>query len=356
MLRFSRFLAVCAAITLAVLCLAIPASSQKTYVAGCGTNKVYYLNPIMGSQAAIDLAGCPSDVVITSNGLTAYATSLYGNIVQQIDVTTNTKIGGGIATPLTPTRLALGNSDARLYVANQSASAPHLTVVDITKKNGVRVNKVIAQLDLTKYVQGADTAYAVTTYHNATAKTDTLAVGTFSGFVLLFDTTGKTITYKGYWNAGPGVSDLVFSKDGLKLYFVLTANFGDGNLLVADVATMTIRKGLALGNGLQPLASGALQPSGATLYVTSPTTDEFYMVDTATDTLKSTVPLQSGSQAFGITAFNLGTAQGGLTLFVTDTAHSQVYTYTKKTLGTIILEPGAAPFGIAVTTKNWQVP
>jgi probable HAF family extracellular repeat protein/YVTN family beta-propeller protein len=349
--RFTRFLAVSAAITLAVLCLAIPAFSQKTYVAGFATNKVYYFNPIMGSQTVIDLPGNPFDVVITTDGLTAYVSCLYGNTVAVIDVTTN-NISATIETPLTPSRLAIGNSESRLYVANQSLTAPHLTVVDITKRKGARLNKVVAQLDLNAYVPGADTAYAVATYHNAVAKKDLMAVGTISGHVLLFDTTNKGITYKGHWYVGIGVSDLVFSKDGTKLYFVLLGGGIDGNLLVADVASFTVSKGLVLGDSSNPLGSGVL--NGKTLYVTGPADSKFYKINTATDTLAGTVPLPAGSTPFDIAAFNLGAAQGGLTLFMTDTAHSQLDTFSKKTLGVITLEPGATPYGIAVTTKNWQ--
>jgi hypothetical protein len=99
-----------------------------------------------------------------------------------------------------------------------------------------------------------------------------------------------------------------------------------------------------------------LRTNGAALYVTQPAGEQFYTIDTVTDTLKSTIPLPADSQVFGIAVFNLGAAQGGLTLFMTDALQSQIYTYAKGVLGTILLEPGAAPYGIAVTPKNWQVP
>ena len=342
---------------LVVAGLAVTASAQKTYIAGYGVDKVYYFNPIKGSSAVIPMIGNPFDVVITGDGSTAYVTLTTGDAIGVINVATN-QVVTTIPTAPFPVRMSIDNSESRLYVTHGGTSV--VTTIDITRyRNGQRANRVVTLTDWTAQAPSAGHGFAVAVQESR----NLLTVGTLSGYVLFFNTSGRAPRLIGRTWVSSGVSDLCFSADGAKVYAALdsgaTLSRGvRGNLLVMDARSQAVRKGLSLGNGADPIGSLAMRPNGDDLYASGPGSGQIYDINTRTDRLSDTILLAAGSSPYSLAAFNLGAAQGGLTLFITDIAQGQLDMYANPTkeLTTISFDPSAFPFGMAVTSVHWQVP
>jgi DNA-binding beta-propeller fold protein YncE len=241
--------------------------------------------------------------------------------------------------------MAIGNDDTRLYVANMTVSAPHVTIIDISPRpGGGRKNAVVGSIDLGS--QGARSAYTVA------AMGVFLAVGTQSGHVVVYDTSKIPVKCLATREIGARVKHLTFSPLGTKLYALLASSRGAvdengaptpaGNVQVLRFPSLALKSVLSLGTSELRRATVV---NNAYLYLTD-LRGNLHVIDIGTDTLLSTTNL--GSQLSGITA-------NESKVFVTDPTRSLILTIVPtgdsrkdRLEKPIFLEDRAVPIGLVV--------
>ncbi|MDO8557980.1 MAG: hypothetical protein Q7S09_02170 [bacterium] len=341
MSRASRFVF---ALTFAVLAVIRPVSAEELYVANFGNGTVSHVVTNGSKVTNIAVGGGPRDVVSTADGAYIYiAQQTIGGIA--VIRTSDNAVLSGIATPSSPTKIAIGNSDTRLYVANNTLAAPHVTIVNISPNpNGTRANVVIGSIDLSS--QGASFATTVATFGSF------LAIGTESGHVFLYDTSTSPVTLLANRTIGVIVKHISFAPGGTKLYVILGSYIdaidGDGNptlfgnVHVLEVSSLVVKT--VLGAGLNELQYGGII-DGLYLYITS-IDGNLFSVDAATDTLLNT--LFVGSQLAGF-------ATTDRKLYAANPAENLVQTVVlgrtpvnDRVDGSTVLPLGSSPLSVAV--------
>lgn len=308
--------------------------AEDVYVAGFAAKKLYRVGP-GGIVTSIPMPAHPFDMVLTADGAFLYVSHPTSGTISVVR-TADDRIVASLPAP-SPAKLAIGNNDRRLYVATNSVAGPHVWAIDISPAAGGRRNAGLASLDLSSH--GANSAYTVA------ARGDSLAVGTQTGHVLLFDTSHAAPRLIEARQTGARVMHVLFSPLGTKLYALLATPAGGGNLHVFRIDGLEPK--IILSAGRSELKSGAVLDT-AHLYVAD-VRGVLHVIDIGTDTVEASMPL--GRQAGGITT-------AGGRLFVSDPAANAIRTIIPaghyapgKVERTVILDKHAAPVGLAARRR-----
>lgn len=322
--------------------------AEDLYVAGFAAKKVYHISSDGRSLKAIPLPGNPFDEVISADGAFLYVSHPSANSVSVIRTAYDTPVAV-IGVPSSPRKMAIGNNDTRLYVANNTVSAPHVTIVDISAQpGGGRKNAVLGSIDLSP--QGANSAYTVAAFGAF------LAVGTQSGHVLLYDTSAIPARFLAKRGIGARVMHVVFSPFGTKLYTLLATPKGatdengaatpPGNLHVLRAPSLALKSALSVGRS--ELKHGVVV-KGSYVYATDVRGD-LHVIDIGTDIVLYTAHL--GHQLAGI-----ATTEGKV--FVADPARNLIQTIIpaaqsrRDRVGSSVqLENSAVPVGVVALSDG----
>lgn len=329
---------------LAILCVLASGigAASDVYVAGFGTKRIYRITPDRPVKSIL-LPGNPLDLVFTGDGKYLYASEPTRDGVSVLQ-TSDDAVLALIPTPFSPAKMAVGNDDTRLYVANETVAPPHVTIVDIAKCAQGRKNSVLGSIDLSAH--GAASAFAVATFG------DLLAVGTRTGHVLLYNISVFPPAFLRARTIGARVRHVTFSPFGTKLYVLLGSSMPEadegggvtppGNLHVLRVPTLELKGVVSAGRS--GLRSAALV--GASHLQVTDVRGCLHTVDIGTDSViaSSTV----GRQLSGIAATDTR-------VFVADIEEDLLRTIVPATRdrqarveGSVSLERHAAPTSVAV--------
>lgn len=329
---------------LAVFCVLASGmgAAQDVYVAGFAAKKLYRLTDGRLVKS-IPLPGNPLDLVVSGDGQYLYVSEPTSDGISVVR-TSDDSVVGWIPTPFAPHKMAVGNADTRLYVAHDTVSPPHVTIVDISKSFLDRKNSVVGSIDISAH--GAASAFAVATFGAL------LAVGTRTGHVLLYDTSVFPPAFLSVRAIGSRVRHVIFSPLGTELYVLLggsaTENDDSGgvtppaNLHVLRVPKLELKGVISAGrSGLRWAALlGASQ-----LYVTD-VRGWLHTIDVGSDAVVGGVAI--GRQLSGIAATDNR-------LFVADIEEDLLRTILPaardrqaQVVSSVSLEPHAAPTGVAV--------
>lgn len=332
--------------TIASLCLislaAIECAGQEIYVAGFAARRINKLSPDGTVMKSILMSESPFDLVATRDGEFLYASHPAAAVVSVIR-TAGDAVTGTIPAAFAPAKMAIGNNDTRLYIANNSTAAPHVTIVDIRPERGGRRAVVTGGIDLKPL--GAHSAYAVS------ALGSWLAVGTQTGHLLLYDTGHDRVTLLAVRSLGARIMHVEFSPLGTKLYaFLATPAPGfpergtttSGNVHVLRTPTLDLKTVIAAG---ESQLKAAHTVDGNHLYVTD-VRGRVHVIDIGTDLVEATVRV--GRQLAGIQS-------AGKKIFVADPAADVVYTFAAnghhapdQPTGTINIARRFVPIALAV--------
>lgn len=281
--------------------------------------------------ATIPVGNSPARVAVTRDGARAYVTNTGSDTVSVIDTLTNTVVAT-VAVAEAPSALAVTPDGAEVYVL---ASAGVLQVID-TALIGTASEPVIAMISF-----GPPDAFEMSI---AILPDGTRAYAVVSGSLQVIDTATLTVQSSLYVGSSP--SQLALSPDGTRAY--VTNAFGytefglDGQIVVVDTETDSVVDTISLfslpdsiavtpdgtrayvatvsrfwntgyGIGFLPddhiavidltanvvsswirvagtPAGVAVTPDGSLVYVAIPAADAISVIDTATDTLATTIP------------------------------------------------------------------
>jgi len=321
-------------------------AAQDVYVAGFAAKKLYRLTPDRLVKS-IPLPGNPLDLVFSGDGQYLYVSEPNRDGVSVLR-TSDDSVVALIPTPSSPAKMAVGNADTRLYVANDSVAPPHVTIVDIAKCSQGRKNSVLGSIDISAH--GAGSAFAVATFGAL------LAVGTRTGHVLLYDTAVFPPAFISVRAIGSRVRHVIFSPFGTKLYVLLGGSALEnddsggvtppGNLHVLRVPTLELKKVVSAGrSGLR----WAALVGASHLYVTD-VRGWLHTIDVGSDAVTGSAAV--GRQLSGIAATDNR-------LFVADIEEDLLRTIAPaardrqaQVVGSVSLERHAAPTGVAVLPAN----
>src|SRR5574340_550241 len=284
-------------ITAILLCLSATAAvAQDVYVAGFAARKLYHLSG-QALVRSIPPSGHPFHAVLTADGAYLYVSERGHNTVTVISTADDT-VTNTIPVPDSPSKMAIGNGDMRLYVAHNTTAAPHVTVIDITAGPGGRRNVPVASIDLSMH--GAASAFALATHG------ERLVVGTHTGHILLYDTSVTPARFLRRRDVGARINRLLFSPLGSKIYALLVVpqsgadESGEepkpGNLHVLRSDSLALKTVIAAGHSQ---LEGATLLNRNLLYVTD-ARGVVHVIDIGTDSLNGSI--QVGKQLSGIAA------------------------------------------------------
>lgn len=321
--------------------LAAPTSiaAPFAYVTNFNGNSVSAVDLATGAVvgAPINSPGNPFGIAVSPDAKRAYVTSMTLNSLSVIDTTTNTVSGAPIAVGGAAKDVAVTPDGARAYVT--LAGATTVAVVDTTTRtllptvnlNGVIPNAIaIAPDGKRAFVAGLSVAQVIDTTSNLV-----------------------TATLNPMPGASANMNAVAVSPDSKRVYLASTilGDFGSTNsstLSVVDATTNALIANIPLiGPANSRTDSVAISPDGKSAYVTDGKTGLVWVVDTATNTLTTTIATSALTTPSG--AEDIAFSSDGKRAFTVqpDANAVAVIDTATKTLAPPIAV-GALPKGIAI--------
>lgn len=259
--------------------------------------------------------------ILASAAPFAYIPNSANGTVSVIDIATNTVVATA-AVGIFPTAVAVNLGGTRAYIANQNTG--DVSVIDTSTNTVVATIGVGSGLDAIALNPAGTLAYATS--------------GGTSGSVSVIDTATNTVT--AVVGVGAYPQSVAVTPDGARLY---VPNQNSDSVSVIATATNAVST-ITLPPGTRPYGV-AFNPSGTRAYVTSwglPGISGISVIDTASDTVVTTVGLVSG--AYGIAVNPAGTLA-----YVTQFDANVVIVLDLAT-NTIVtgIVGGVGPYGIAL--------
>ncbi|KPI17752.1 40-residue YVTN family beta-propeller repeat protein [Actinobacteria bacterium OK074] len=294
--------------------------SERALTANFSGASVSSVDLSSGTSTEIPVGANPGEVVLSSDGRTAYAANQGANTVSVIDVAT-AKVTSTVKVGAVPAGLALTPDGRTLWVADYNDDA--VQPVDVaTGTAGTKIAVGDGPENMAITPDGS-TLY-VANIHDNTVTPVNLAKGTAG-------TAGTAIP------VGPNPFNVVASPDGSTVY---VSNSGGSTITPIDTATNATRASLLVTGQAYGLA---LSPDGRTLYVSPSNGSTVTPVDTVTGAPGTAITV-------GKSAFDVALDWNGATAYVTTADAGELVPVTTATgaVGTP-LKTGAYPLAAAVT-------
>lgn len=250
-----------------------PLNTTRVYIVEDGiTDSLVVLDTCDNSVITRIAINNPSGVAISPDGLKLYVTSSAPNLVNVIDVATNTvtntiNVGSGAD------GVAFTPDGSKAYVANSGSDT--VSVIDTATET------VIATIPTPSAPEGVAVNPAGTKVYVTDFGTNTVSVISTAS-----DTITNTIV------VGNSPIGLVFTQDGA---FAYVANRGDNTVSVIDTATETVVNTIAVGT----LPVGVdITSDGLFVYVANRNSNNVSVISTVTNTVVDTIAVGSGPLSF----------------------------------------------------------
>src|SRR5665647_213284 len=237
--------------------------------------KVIAISPD-GTKLYVGSWGAPKVILEYGNGSrSAYIGPVSGNI-SEIDISNNSVIA---TLPLEglPNVIAITPDGKKIYVVNSTFFSfdSNITVIDTTTNN------------VTALVGGLETPYKIVVTPNG--KKAYVTQG-FSGNVSVINTSTNKVISKVSGLEDP--SGIAISPDGTKVY-VASSGSGNSNISTIDTATDTVKSTVSAGSKSEELGfigatEVAVSPDGTKIYAANLFGKNVFVIDTATNKVKAT--------------------------------------------------------------------
>ncbi|WP_405620585.1 beta-N-acetylglucosaminidase domain-containing protein [Streptomyces sp. NBC_00076] len=293
------------------------AGSSRALTANFSGASVSSVDLASGTSTNITVGNNPGEVVVSSDGRTAYAANQGSNTVSVIDVASGT-VTATVAVGHVPAGLTLTPDGDILWVANYTDGT--VQPVDTgTLKAGTPVTVGSGPENMTITPDGT-TLYVANIHDNTVTPVDL--------------TTG---TAKDPVPVGPSPFNVVAAPDGKTVY---VSNSGGSTVTPIDTATNDTEPTLLVSGQAYGLA---LSPDGRTLWISPSNGDSVTPVDTVTGAPGPSIEV-------GRSAFDVGLDWNGATAYVTTAdGNALVPVDTAKGTTGAPLTTGAYPLAVALT-------
>jgi YVTN family beta-propeller protein len=261
--------------------VAVDRTTGTAYVTNQDDGTVSVLDGRTGALTrTIALGGRPFGAAVSPDGSRVYVTNMGDDSLVVIDSATGAVLGrAGVAGG--PAGVAVSPDGATLYVARNSGDSLIALDADSLATLG---SLGLPDGPLGVAVLPSGTVYVSSLGPITGAAPTTVAVVDPSSLDLI-----ATVT------VGIGAHDLAASPDGAKVY---VSNFFDGTVSVIDTATNTVVTTIEVNPGGN-VAGIDLTPSGALAYVANVSGNAVAIIDTADDSLSGVIPVGGQPFAFG---------------------------------------------------------
>ncbi|WP_158228728.1 autotransporter domain-containing protein [Bradyrhizobium sp. Y36] len=240
--------------------------------------------------ATIPVAGSPAGLALSPDGASLYVTTSSGSSVMVISTATNLVVGSPIAVGVTPYGVAVSPDGTRIYVANQGSA--NISVIDAASKTVIGT------------VATGSSPSGITTSPDGSR---IYVTNQSSGSVTVIDAVSQSVVTTVSVSGLP--LSVAASPDGSRIYVTTQTN----QLVVINAVTNTVTASVTLSGGLTGNGIGVtVTPDGSRAYIT--TGLGFYVMDTATNTILSSVTMPIVDNGTSGTAFigpNVIVAAGG---------------------------------------------
>ena len=325
----------CAIAALVPACFFQAVAEPAAYVTSSSASSVYVIDTASEAVAeTIPNDGSPSQVVVAPGGLTAYISNMVSDSIAIVDTASNAIIDS-IPVGDAPSHLALTPDAATIYV---STSGGVIQCVDIATKTitadiplfgvggrltitpdgrrlyvawgGVTVIDTTANIILTTFYPGnsaGDVAISPdgTRAYIATTHYEFDPVFSAYGAIQVYDTTDYSRIDGVFTGSLPGA--IAVSTDGTRLYAALTATwvntgYGAGFLPGRVVTAIDLTTLLICGwtDTIKTPNDLALTPDDSKVLVTVPILKNVTVIDTATNTVSTQIPVVGTPGGIGI--------------------------------------------------------
>jgi YVTN family beta-propeller protein len=284
-----------------------------------------------------DVSPIPSSVAVTPDGRVAYVVRINSDTVSAIDLVRRT-VGATVPVGVDPTGVAVAPNGARAYVTNACGAGPACSYPGTVSVIDTATNQVAGTIEVGSFPRGL----AVTPDGK-----ELYVANSGSGFggdvwVITTDDNRVVATINGSFPGGP--VDIAITPNGLFAYvtavfsqgeslqgriwvidtrtrtvvatielaypegialtpdgtFAYVADAYNGDVLVVDTANNTVVTTIAVA-GLGSGTTGvAITPNGAFVYVTSRYLDKVTVIDTSTNAIAQTIPVDGGPAGIAI--------------------------------------------------------
>jgi YVTN family beta-propeller protein len=263
-------------------------------------------------------------LAVTPDGSRVYVVNTGAGTVSVIDAVTNSTIGGPIAVGLDPFGIAITPEGGTAYVANSSSAS--VSVISTA------TNTVVTTVSV------GSSPYAVAVTPDGAFAYVTL-LGP-PGSVVVIDTASNTVVGTPIAVGGNSPQGIAIRPDGAFAYVTSTS---DGIVAVINTATNTVTTTVTVGSSPFGIA---IAPDGTFAYVANSGSGDVRAIDLSTNTVIG-VPIVVGPSPRGVAM-----RPDGAVVYVTDSTANEVWvidTNTRTVVGSPI-PVGGSPFGVAVVS------
>ena len=303
------------------------------------------------ATAFTDNVTLPSDsyaTAITPDGRYGYVVN--GDKIYKFSTATRTLVGQPVAVGSWPQGIALTPDGKQLFVADYGSSDVYV----IGTTTGA---ETVVPLPV-----GTKPTQVVVTPDGKDAYFSDTGPGSSPGYVSEVSTATDAVVATVQVQDGPG--GIAVSPDGKTLY---VANFDSGTISVIDTATNTVVSTINAPGGDEPWGL-AVSPAGDRLYVTEANASSVSVIDTSTDTITGTIDLGPDTWPLGLAVtkdgkyLDVANDWKPVSVITISTATGTVVSTAEGAPGTspdinfvTISGPPAAPAGLSATVGNSQV-
>jgi len=320
------------ALVLAGFGAAAALAQTRGYVTNAQDNTVSVIDTTTASViATVPVGSSPSSVAVTPNGRFAYVTNQFSNTVSVISAASNTVVAT-VPVPVFPGAIAITPNGAFAYVTSSPDSK--ISVID------TGTNTVVAAIPIRSPFMLAMAPVGDLLY---------VTHGSFVKSVTVINTATNTIVTDIPVPADVA-SDAAVTPDGAFVYVTLLSFTTGSKLAVIDAATNTV---VAIVPLPATFAGGlAITPDGAFAYVTNngggvccagPGPSSISVIDTASNTEVTRMPLPLGFSPFGVAV-----TPDGAFVYITELSINSVLVIDTATNSPVTIVPvGHFPQSIA---------
>jgi YVTN family beta-propeller protein len=338
-LRVSGLLAIAAA-ALAGLLGSAQSLAQNAYIANSVSDNVSVIDTATNTvTATIPVGNSPEGVAVSPDGSKVYVANYDSNTLSVINTATNT-VTATIPVGVSPSGVAVTPDGTKVYVANEDIAHPSGIVGPGTVSViATAANTVTATIPVGRAPGGVAVTPDGTKVYVANA---------FSNSVSVIDTATNTVTTTIPAETPAGVA---VTPDGSKVYVTNSIEFG--TVSVIATATDTVIATIALHAGGASAAGVAVTPDGSKVYVVDANqTGSVSVISTATDTVVGS-PIAVGINPGGVAVTPDGTKVYVVNYLenlsgATVGSVSVIATATNTVTTTVPLGTGTAAFGIFI--------
>ncbi|HXQ69359.1 MAG TPA: beta-propeller fold lactonase family protein [Pyrinomonadaceae bacterium] len=302
-------------------------AQTRGYVANGIAQSVSVIDPATNTiVATITLGATPNAIAVTPNGNFAY-TANANNTVSVISAATNSVVTT-VAVGASPTGIAITPNGAFAYVANSGANS--VSVINTATDTVTATIPGVANPSQIAISASGDFVYV------------TGNDGDLAGFVTKIDTATNMVAATVLLPDSPGLAGIAITPNGARAY-VTNANGFD--VFVIDTATNTLFTTVTVGSFPRRVD---ITPNGAFAYVCNGN-DTVSVINTATNTVDNTV---------AVAPFSLGLAidPTGTSVYTTSTNFVSSITVISTASNTVTTTfssgPGTGPVAIAFGVRT----